>query len=218
VRFRRGWCGAGPRAARRQRYRERYSAGEQGPREGQRRTSPAGSEQVFHEHRWHNVPETGGGEHASADELLRQKDLIRSVVESKISTAREPGAVDYRPVDETEARRLESQTGLDLRGYVHMVDKSAINHIFKEYGLGREWRRHHGPVTGDDILRVAEIFAAPDSSRLLPRKGRDIDAIEHRKRFDGITFVIEEVRTGKKRLALQTMYKVEAGATGATTI
>jgi len=35
---------------------ERYSARDEGPREGQRRISPSGSEQVFHEHRWHNIP------------------------------------------------------------------------------------------------------------------------------------------------------------------
>lgn len=37
---------------------QRYSARGEGPREGQRRISPAGSEQVFHEHRWHNIPQS----------------------------------------------------------------------------------------------------------------------------------------------------------------
>ena len=118
-------------------------------------------------------------------------------------------------MSEEEAARLLAQTGLDLRGYTHMIDKSAINHIFKNHGVGREWRQQHIPVTEEDILRVPEIVANPDSSKKLPQKSRDIECIEHKKRDDGITFIVEEVRTGKKRLALKSIHKVTTGA-GAT--
>lgn len=146
---------------------------------------------------------------------------VRSRILELIDSPREEAGnrwVDYRRVDDCEAERIKAETGLDVAGFVHMIDKSAINHILNKHGTRDEAKRGGIPVTRDDIARIPEITSTPD---LITPAGktrrRSLDAIVFQTHGNGVTFVVVEVRTGKRKLAVTTMYKVAAGGEGATT-
>ncbi|MCR4416088.1 MAG: hypothetical protein NUV77_27040, partial [Thermoguttaceae bacterium] len=91
------------------RYRERYSAGEQRPREGQRRTSPAGSEQVFHEHRWHNVPES----ESRGSDSGERRNRYHAAATAKFAQALKDAGIPNSESWETAARSVFDRMSLD---------------------------------------------------------------------------------------------------------
>jgi ATP-dependent helicase/nuclease subunit A len=123
--------------------------------------------------------------------------------------------VEYRPVDDAEAHRIRRDAGLDVSGYTHMIDRSGLRHILASHGEGAETRAGHLPIAKEDILMLPKITADCDSIEALVTK-QGLAAIRYKKRIDGYVFYVEEVRTGKKRLAAKTMWKLAAGAPGAT--
>ncbi len=148
--------------------------------------------------------------------LDEQKAMIQELLHEPSATDKGRQSRRYRMIDAAEADRIKNDTGLDVSGYVHSAAKSEMNHILNEHGVGNESRQQHVPVTEADFLKIPEIVANPDSTKRLPRKGNeDVDRIEHKKRFNGTTFVVEEVRIGKKELALKSMHKVASGTTNA---
>ncbi|MFH1743376.1 MAG: hypothetical protein ABIH23_30590 [bacterium] len=124
--------------------------------------------------------------------------------------------VDYRRVDDQESERIKAATGLEVTGFIHMIDKSAVNHILNKHGPGNETRGGSIPVTREDIARIPEITATADSIVYEGKSKRlRLEVIRYRKRENGITFVVVEVRNGRRKLAVITMYKVATGGTDA---
>jgi hypothetical protein len=123
----------------------------------------------------------------------------------------ESGKVVVAPVSEAEVARL-NRLGIDVdASYTHVVDKSGINHALKTHGTAeREEPRGQEPVTAEDILRIPEILASPDSVEPAGKSRIGLPLIRYSKRFNGDTYYVEEVRGGRKELALQTMYKRKA--------
>ena len=108
---------------------------------------------------------------------------------------------EYRKVDGDEAERLEKATGLSLAGYAHTVDESAIRHIVKGHGINAKLPHDQLPVTGQDIEHVGDIIAAAT------RIENDENLLRYEADLGRYLIVVEEIRTGKKELALKTMRK-----------
>lgn len=133
---------------------------------------------------------------------------IGSFVADSLKSGNRTVSMDLGQIDSAEAIRLKLDTGLDLNGYRHVIDSSAVRHIFNKHSNPlTEVKRGQIAVTESDFSRIPEILTSPD--RIIyagtNRIGRDV--IIYEKRFNGVTYYVEEVRTGRKVTALQTMDK-----------
>jgi hypothetical protein len=139
--------------------------------------------------------------------------MVRRLVEEAYKTDTRLGNpfVAYRVVDFEEATRLRESAGIEAEGYTHIVDASAVRHILRQYR--REPRTGQLSVSNDDIARVPEIVAKPDTIESAGKNKRGMEGIRYRKRVNDYIFIVEEMRVGRKHLAASTMFKYPAGAT-----
>jgi hypothetical protein len=122
--------------------------------------------------------------------------------------------LDLEPVTPAAAEKLGAlfrDAGLpfDAAGFRHVVEYDNIRHIFKGHGVaGQERLRGQRPVTAEEFARLPEVLQAPDDVRIGdPVKGAAA-TIVFEKKIDGRYFVVEDVRAGKRTLAVKTMYVV----------
>jgi diguanylate cyclase (GGDEF)-like protein len=126
--------------------------------------------------------------------------------------------VELRPLTEeevTEARR----NGVNLKGYSHSADSYAFRHTDRKHGnAATEEQRGQLAVTPDDIARIPEVIDSPDAVVYGLKNKRGQDQVAYLKRFDdGTELYVTEARTGRKRLAMESVRKYPA-ATRASSI
>jgi uncharacterized membrane protein YbhN (UPF0104 family) len=104
--------------------------------------------------------------------------------------------------------------GLDIAGFVHTVDTSAIRHIIaRHFNAKVEKSRGQIALTNTDLERVPNILANPDQLVFGAKNPRHQPMIGYIKRFpDGVILYLEELRTGRKELAAVSMRKHPATA------
>ncbi len=109
-------------------------------------------------------------------------------------------------------RRAARRSGLDIDGFTHTVDVSAINHIKKRHGDAEaEKARGQIAITEDDVAAIPDILQSPDKVVFGLKTARGQDIIGYVKTFaDGTTFFVEEARTGRHDLAAVSMRKYPA--------
>lgn len=105
--------------------------------------------------------------------------------------------------------KAASKVGLDITGYEHSIDVSAVKHIVKKHGnISVEDQRGNIAITDNDIQLIPSIVAGPDYVVFGTETRAHKDGITYIKRMDdGTTFYVEEVRSGQKTLSAQTLYK-----------
>ncbi len=112
-----------------------------------------------------------------------------------------------RKVSDEEADFLLKKTGLDLKGYSHSIDNYSILHILKKHGSKKELQRGQIPVTIEDIRKFPTIVSDYDDVEYVGKSNIGRDTIRFEKSIGGNNvLVFEEMRVGKKLLALSTMY------------
>jgi hypothetical protein len=115
------------------------------------------------------------------------------------------------------AERIKAKTGLDVTGYAHGVDSFAIAKILKDHGTARtEHPRGQSPVTRDDFLKIPDIVAHFDDVEYVGKDGTgNNDLIRYRKRYNGNTYYVEEVRSKRRELMAKTLWKTRTAMAGA---
>lgn len=88
---------------------------------------------------------------------------------------------------------IKNQTNYNTTGYTRIIDSYAIRHIFKS----------HPNIKITDILLIPFIIKNYD----FIGQGKEHNTIVYKKLIGKEYFYIEEIRTGKKNLALKTLYK-----------
>ncbi len=122
----------------------------------------------------------------------------------------EPNAYcEYLHVDPADAKRIGIIIGVGISGYSHAVDVSTVRHILKRHGP--QGTADHS-VTSADFARLPDVVGNPDLITPGGTKGSGPPRVEYRKRDGGNWLVVEEVRTGRGRLSLVTMFKEKATA------
>lgn len=118
---------------------------------------------------------------------------------------------DYAPVSPLAATRIKEATGLDVSGYQHTLDEASVNHILNEHGdARREAAQGQIAIKADDFEKLPWVVETGSvKSGGLTKQG--LETIEYSKEVDGELIVIEEVRTGRKKLVPKTMYKKKSG-------
>jgi hypothetical protein len=106
-----------------------------------------------------------------------------------------------------QVRKIKAVTNLDLSGYEIVIDKSAVRHTIKNHGnIKTEKLRGQIAVTEKDFNLIPTIITTGKIKYLGVNKvGRDI--IEYEAKINDAYYCVQEVRTKKRTLALQTMYK-----------
>ena len=95
--------------------------------------------------------------------------------------------------------------------YQHVVDNSAIRHAYAQHASESETLRGQVAITKEDIEAIPQILENYDD--LFTHKNRrGQDVVVYSKIYkDGTTMYVEEVRVGRKELAMDTIYKRKNG-------
>ena len=131
---------------------------------------------------------------------------VKKIIDS-ISDKKNKHIEVLRKISDTEADFLLKKTGLDLKGYSHSIDNHSILHILKKHGSEKELQRGQIPVTIKDIQNFPTIVSDYDDVKYAGKSKIGRDTIRFEKNIgDNLVLVFEEMRIGKKLLALSTMY------------
>ena len=156
-----------------------------------------------------NVSNTGTermAESVSSAQSIQQR--IMDFVARVRSNKGVQDSIDIAPVGSVAVAEARAH-GLDIDGYTHMIDSSAVNHTVNKHGNEKnELSRGQLPITHGDFAVVSDVYDAPDTVVYGGKTDIGRDAIYYIKKIsDGSIVVLEEVRTGKKKLALTSMRK-----------
>ena len=136
------------------------------------------------------------------------KEKIRNFVQGWRNKQGGKPFVDYLEVNE-EAVQEASRHGLDIAGYRHVISDEAVNHIINRHGDQKiETTRAQIALTDADLETIADVVSTPDR-RVYGMKTKDgLDIIASIKRMpDGTLSLVEEARTGRRKLAVKTLRK-----------
>lgn len=98
--------------------------------------------------------------------------------------------------------------GYNIDGYFHSLDNYFINHQRKQHGdAKKEANRGQIAITDDDIRNIPNVLANSDFIIYGSKVKNGNPAITFVQNQENATVFVEEVRTGKKRLSAQTIYK-----------
>ncbi|WP_320194955.1 hypothetical protein RMR10_011875 [Agrobacterium rosae] len=141
-----------------------------------------------------------------------QKSMSDLVAFSASAKRGESQTVEIAQVSDAVADLVEEQVGVDIHGYRHVIDSSAIRHILKNHGDAKsETARGMVAITESDVLDVPNLISTADKVVTGAKGKRGEDLIGYLKKLDdGTTLYIEEARRGKKVLAAVSMRKYPA--------
>ena len=108
-------------------------------------------------------------------------------------------------IDE-ELMQVAKEKGIDLTGYKHVIETSAIRHGNGEHGVTSD---DDIPIEITDFLLIPYIIKNRDAVIISDKltNSRKLPAIKYRKIIGDEYVYVEEVRTGRKSLAFQTLYR-----------
>ena len=108
------------------------------------------------------------------------------------------------PVSKKLRTLLAADIGSD---YSHILDNYSYHHIRARHSGARESLRGQIPITDDDFILIPDVFIHFDSLEISINKiGNKV--ILYSRVFEGFTlFLAEEIRTGRRELAVCTLYK-----------
>ena len=108
-------------------------------------------------------------------------------------------------IDE-ELMKLAASNGIDLRGFKHVIETSGIQHSENRHGKQSQDRE---PLSLEDYLLVPFIIRNRDKVSISSSKSKhhEMNIIVYEKLIGSNFYYVEEIRTGKRSLAFQTMYK-----------
>lgn len=163
------------------------------------------------------------GEFSPEDNDIRFRAVIRRELPKDMSDSlnridyilsdqsRNAGVVVRAIIDDVTDRQINDLQieGIDINGYVHSMENTAIAHNEREHGVKGETDRGQIGVVNDDYRRAIDILRNYDSVKLSEKlDAQGLPIIIYKKRYsDGIIFYLEEVRSGRKSLAFHNLYK-----------
>lgn len=142
--------------------------------------------------------------------IERAKAGIRHLIDLARGKGNPKDVVEIGPVSDAVAAIVKRDTGVDISGFQHSVDVSAVRHILNRHADTKgEAGRGQMPVTDEDITAIPELIAGAEKviTGLKTKRGQEIVAYVTRA-GDGSVLYLEEARVGRKRLAALSMRKM----------
>lgn len=153
------------------------------------------------------------GEPALAFSRVEPTDNPAQTMRELAKQAQEEGNGN-RTIELGEVAKWEAEAardaGLAIDGYRHTADVYAIRHALKNHGKAPvEAKRGQLAITEDDIAAIPDVILQPDSIILGVQNARKQELVFSVKNMpDGTLLITEEVRIGRKTLALVSVRKV----------
>jgi hypothetical protein len=140
------------------------------------------------------------------EEIVKEIELL---FDSEVSTSQASQRIIIGSLTEELVDFIFEKTNLQIDiSYKFTIDKSGINHSLKRHGNEeKETKQGMIAVTKDDFLKIPQILAFPDEIEYDGKSRKGLEMIFFKKKFDNLTVVVQELRTGKKELAFLSMYK-----------
>jgi hypothetical protein len=136
------------------------------------------------------------------------KQKIRKVLNADKDTSKVSSKEILFTVEECVAQEIKRKAGVDVAGYRHTIDLSGVNHAIKNHGNEKsEAARGQIAITEKDFEKIPELITSPDSISYIGKDAKRNDVIRYAKKFNDELYLFEEIRTGRKELAFETMYK-----------
>jgi len=154
-----------------------------------------------------------GGERNLRNCVLKSDEEWNTEVENLVHRAfvdgkRPPYVVEFATVSEILAKKIQAVANENVSGFHHSLDVFAVRHIFNQHGNAAfEKARGNIAVTTEDLKRLPEILAAPDSVEFSTKQPRGFKRLIIKKRINGFIFIVEEVRGKNRQLQIITIYK-----------
>lgn len=120
----------------------------------------------------------------------KQQQLLEFI--TAVTNQHNKNYIDFQKVDKQQVKAIKEVTDIDVSGYVHCLDNSGILHALK-----------HANISTSDLLLIPFIIDNYD----FISKGKEEDTIVYKKIINDEYYFVEEIRTGRKKLALKTLYK-----------
>ena len=98
--------------------------------------------------------------------------------------------------------------GIDITNdYKHTIDNNAIRHALNRHGGEKERLQGQLPVTEEDIENISDVINNYDDINIEENKRGQKNIVYKKSYPNGFTIYIEEVRTGRKELAMASIRK-----------
>lgn len=123
---------------------------------------------------------------------MKIESKLLKLIELSFSETGNKNFFDYKPVQKKVEYFVKKERNLSLNNFVHSVDISGIKHALK-----------HKNINASDILLLPLIVSEFD----LIGFGKTPDTIVYKKEIGDHYFVVEEIRKGRKKLTMKTLYK-----------
>ena len=138
-------------------------------------------------------------------------NFFTGTINELIAATRKKGSSLIKKVLSAASNRLIADLkdkGVDISPeYNHTIDNNAINHALNRHSSDKEKEQGQIPLTEKDIENVNDVIDNYDEIKT-EKNSRGQDIIIYKKRYtDGTTLYVEEVRTGRKELAMASMRK-----------
>jgi hypothetical protein len=135
---------------------------------------------------------------------IKSLDLLLEKTFSKISNEKMIYEIDI--VNNRISSKIFKDCGIDLKNYKHIIDNYSILHIIKNHGDAiKEKKKKQLPVTIDYFKKIKSIISNPDNVYYDGKNKIGRDVIVYEKKFNDTIIYVEEIRTGKKHLATNSM-------------
>lgn len=134
---------------------------------------------------------------------------LRGLIDAAESKSNENITVTIGEVASWEITEAKNNADIDLQGYKHTADMYAVRHTLKRHSDAKiEFSRGQLPITESDIEQIPSAVLSPDAVvyGIKNERKQDVIASIH-KMQDGSLLVVEEVRIGRKTLALASARK-----------
>jgi hypothetical protein len=114
----------------------------------------------------------------------------------------------FGKLTDKEIEEIKIATGFDLTGYERIVDSFGINHVIKNhFDEKTEVLRGQISIEIDDFEQIPEITSTPDIIENAGKSRIGKDLIKYIKQKINKLVYVEEIRTKRKEVAMQTFYK-----------
>lgn len=124
-----------------------------------------------------------------------ENDILRLVHDAENTKWKNDKWVIFGELTESEVKKLNLLLDADVSGFKRMIDISAIKHS----------RKKHPNLSDSDFCLIPLIVTTADEISI----GKYPDTIVYKKVFEKEYYYVECIRTGRKRLAMKTMYKTK---------
>lgn len=154
--------------------------------------------------------EVGGSSDNGGDSGVNPnyKEELKQVIQKAKENPNERQNVVIGKVSE-KLQQKAKENGFDLSNYNHDIDVSGTRHSVKQHGdEKREELRGQIAIKDEDFEKIPEIIYDYDDVEFTGKNKTGLETITYKKVFpDGTVAYVEEIRTGRKTLTINTMYK-----------